>query len=387
MSIKVCSSKQIDELDIPSVGLNDDEGEEGTKSDAVSSDNCTEYSVRNPVSVDDEKDSSSAKGNKKDSDEEAEHEEDEGDNDEASLDSNFSNKSNSAVSKASNDTNSQMATSGPNSLIHSSPPLLLLPPPPPPPQASHVHTRTQITSNTINEFDESIIITDDDEQDDLPLSQMLNSIKKSKSKDEANEAVGSTSTNASTNEVPSKSASFKEYLFNLKKRTLDQKAAREATNNNNNNNNKMASIESQLKRQCKVCKKKVHQDVLNDHYASHFEVSSKCPICDKVSKSSPLYVAHLLSHLPPQFLCVLCQKWFKQNGPYQRHKESCSNQVLSDENEDEDDEEEEESSMSKTTKKGVNEKEERPGRKAKINQTIVRTLFFKKLFFSSKNPV
>ncbi len=95
-----------------------------------------------------------------------------------------------------------------------------------------------------------------------------------------------------------------------------------------------------------------------------------------------IFVAHLFSHLPPQFLCVLCKKWFKQNGPYQRHRESCSNQVLSDENEDEDDdEEEEESSSSKTTKKSgksfdVNEKEERPGRKAKINQTIVRVLLF-----------
>lgn len=52
-----------------------------------------------------------------------------------------------------------------------------------------------------------------------------------------------------------------------------------------------------MKRQCLVCKRKMHQDRLNDHCSKHYYESAKCSDCDKVSTNPSNYVTHLLSHL------------------------------------------------------------------------------------------
>jgi len=370
MSVKVSVKQADNESESLSSVL--DEGVEG-KSDVVS-DNCTEYSIRNPefvpasvsdslvpesFSIDEEKESIIA--NKKDTDEEE-------DNDEASLDSNYSNKSNSVVSKTSKTSNDITTMNAPL------------------PRAHIFSNNNNTNNNNNNEFDESIIIPDDDDgQDDLPLSQVLTSIKKSKTKGEqsADEQTNSVKTNLDesiSNVVTGKSATFKEYLLNLKKKTLDQKMAREnsklsstvshAKSMSKKQSNSNLSVQ-QLKRQCKVCKRKIHQDILCDHYTSHFDSSPKCVICGKVSKSSSLYITHLLTHLPSQFYCVYCKKWFKQPTSYQRHIESCSTNVV----EDDDDEEEEEVKGKSPKKSTAVERGERPVRKAKLNQTIVRIFF------------
>ena len=52
-----------------------------------------------------------------------------------------------------------------------------------------------------------------------------------------------------------------------------------------------------LKRQCFVCKRKMHQDRLNDHCIKHYHESARCNDCDKFSTNPSNYVTHLLSHL------------------------------------------------------------------------------------------
>jgi len=52
-----------------------------------------------------------------------------------------------------------------------------------------------------------------------------------------------------------------------------------------------------LRRQCLVCKRHMHQDKLNDHCVRHYYESAKCSDCDKVSTNSSNFVTHLLSHL------------------------------------------------------------------------------------------
>ncbi len=78
-----------------------------------------------------------------------------------------------------------------------------------------------------------------------------------------------------------------------------------------------------LKRQCLVCKKRVHQDLLSDHCGQHYFESPKCSECDKVSTNSTNYVTHILSHLPSQFNCVKCSLWFRQPITYKRHTAEC----------------------------------------------------------------
>lgn len=57
------------------------------------------------------------------------------------------------------------------------------------------------------------------------------------------------------------------------------------------------SSSAYMKRQCLVCKRKMHQDRLNDHCSKHYYESAKCSDCDKVSTNPSNYVTHLLSHL------------------------------------------------------------------------------------------
>ena len=78
-----------------------------------------------------------------------------------------------------------------------------------------------------------------------------------------------------------------------------------------------------LKRQCVICKAKVHQDSLNDHCSQHFSESPKCNSCDKISTNPSNFVTHILSHLPTQFFCINCEKWFRQPIVYKRHKAEC----------------------------------------------------------------
>ena len=52
-----------------------------------------------------------------------------------------------------------------------------------------------------------------------------------------------------------------------------------------------------LRRQCLVCKKKMHQDELNAHYTEHFSTTPSCCNCHKVSPNAAAYVTHILSHL------------------------------------------------------------------------------------------
>ena len=78
-----------------------------------------------------------------------------------------------------------------------------------------------------------------------------------------------------------------------------------------------------LKRQCIICKAKVHQDSLNDHCSEHFSESPKCSSCDKISTNPSNFVTHILSHLPTQFFCINCEKWFRQPIVYKRHKAEC----------------------------------------------------------------
>lgn len=79
-----------------------------------------------------------------------------------------------------------------------------------------------------------------------------------------------------------------------------------------------------FKRQCLVCKRKMHQDKLNDHCSNHYYESAKCSDCDKVSTNPSNYVTHLLSHLPSQFYCNKCDKWFRQPIVYRRHQKECT---------------------------------------------------------------
>jgi hypothetical protein len=341
MSIKVCGVKQANE----STSLNallDEETE--SKSDAVS-DNCTEYSIRNSEHV---SDSLMPESTSVDEGNEAnlanKNDEDEEDNDEASLDSNYSNKSNSAASKASNDTATMNV------------PL------------SSLTTRAQILSNQ-NEYDESIIIPDDDDdgQDDLPLSQVLSSIKKSKTKGEQSGDEPTTSGNNTLDESISsvaagKSASFKEYLLDLKKRSLDQKMARENSSSNPKTTLTLLQKQQQLKRKCQVCRRKVPQENLCEHYTDHFDSSAHCVLCHKVTKSPSLYISHFLSHFPPQFYCFFCDRWFKTPASYQRHKDGCSNGVI---------EEDEVADEIKLKKSRVEEREEPVEKKTKLNQLKV----------------
>lgn len=351
MSVKVCSGvKQADE----STNLNaliDEETE--SKSDAVS-DNCTEYSIRNSehvsdslmpesASVDEEKEANLA--NKNDENEE--------DNDEASLDSNYSNKSNSAVSKTSNDTATMNV------------PL------------SSLTTRAQILSNQ-NEYDESIIIPDDDDdgQDDLPLSQVLSSIKKSKTKgeeqsgDEPTTSGNNTLDESISSVAAGKSASFKEYLLDLKKRSLDQKIARENTKTTLT----LLQQQQQLQRKCEVCRRKVPQEQLCEHYTEHFDSSPHCVLCNRVTKSPSLYISHFLSHFPPQFYCFFCDRWFKTPSSYQRHKDGCSNGVgIVGENEVIDE-------MLEKSQTIEEEREEPPEKKTKLNQSKVSSFNFQVIF-------
>ena len=97
-----------------------------------------------------------------------------------------------------------------------------------------------------------------------------------------------------------------------------------------------------LKRQCKICKLKMHQDNLNDHLFEHYFVSNKCFVCDKTSSNQTNYVTHYLSHIDEkQFICVKCDKWFRQPVIYKRHiKTECNDEkqnTLVEENDDDDD--------------------------------------------------
>jgi hypothetical protein len=83
------------------------------------------------------------------------------------------------------------------------------------------------------------------------------------------------------------------------------------------------SLKSMLKRKCLICKRKVHQDYLNDHLIEHFNESSKCVECEKVSTNPSNFVTHILSHLDNQFMCISCDKLFKQPALYKRHREQC----------------------------------------------------------------
>ena len=94
------------------------------------------------------------------------------------------------------------------------------------------------------------------------------------------------------------------------------------------------SVKSNFKRECIVCKRKVHQDTLNEHYIDHFEMSPKCVTCDKVSKNPTNYVTHLLSHLPSQFFCVQCKKWFRQPIVFRRHRQTCEDGGVEPDNDD-----------------------------------------------------
>ena len=60
-----------------------------------------------------------------------------------------------------------------------------------------------------------------------------------------------------------------------------------------------------LKRQCIVCKQKLHQDLLAQHYSLHFgEAHGKCAVCGKANPSHSAYLAHVLSHLRESSLFV-----------------------------------------------------------------------------------
>ena len=74
-----------------------------------------------------------------------------------------------------------------------------------------------------------------------------------------------------------------------------------------------------LKRQCFVCKLKMHQDLLNDHYVGHFVESPKCSACDKHSTNPSNYVTHILSHLRKLF-ATYSKKIGFVTVPYQRQR-------------------------------------------------------------------
>ena len=46
-------------------------------------------------------------------------------------------------------------------------------------------------------------------------------------------------------------------------------------------------------------------------------------ICGKITKNSAAYVSHILSHLPSQFYCATCSKWFRQWSTFTKHTEGC----------------------------------------------------------------
>ncbi|CAF0840587.1 unnamed protein product [Brachionus calyciflorus] len=82
--------------------------------------------------------------------------------------------------------------------------------------------------------------------------------------------------------------------------------------------------EHDLIRSCLICKESMHQDILNDHIMKHFYDSSKCFSCNKVSSNPANFSVHVLTHLPPQFFCVKCDKWYRQGILFKRHKQECA---------------------------------------------------------------
>jgi hypothetical protein len=119
--------------------------------------------------------------------------------------------------------------------------------------------------------------------------------------------------------------------FNKRRAKLDE-ASRAASNKSKPTMNQKigatipttsTNLKYLLKRQCIICKAKVHQDSLNDHCSEHFSESAKCSSCDKISTNPSNFVTHILSHLPTQFFCVGCEKWFRQPIAYKRHRAEC----------------------------------------------------------------
>ena len=151
-----------------------------------------------------------------------------------------------------------------------------------------------------------------------------------------------------THSRPAPKASFKDYLLNLKTKTLAAKSKKEERLSPVKSTSKTphaksqkdagekekkadsSSKQPQLKRQCMICKRKIHQDKLNEHYGAHFAESAKCVTCNKMCKNSPAYVSHLLTHLPPQFYCVNCEKWFRQTATFAKHTETCEKSIAVD---------------------------------------------------------
>ncbi|RNA19682.1 ras-responsive element-binding 1-like [Brachionus plicatilis] len=83
-------------------------------------------------------------------------------------------------------------------------------------------------------------------------------------------------------------------------------------------------------RTCLICKLEMNQDVLNEHVMKHFYETAKCCSCTKVSSNPANFVVHILTHLPPQFYCVKCDKWYRQGVLYKRHKQECSRVEMDD---------------------------------------------------------
>lgn len=52
-----------------------------------------------------------------------------------------------------------------------------------------------------------------------------------------------------------------------------------------------------LMRECLICKQRMHQDEINEHYTKHYTQSPKCCNCRKVSTNSANFITHVLSHL------------------------------------------------------------------------------------------
>ena len=103
--------------------------------------------------------------------------------------------------------------------------------------------------------------------------------------------------------------------------------------------------ESPFMRECLICKSRMHQDKLAEHYTKHFFSSAKCCKCRKSPTNPANFVTHILSHLrmsfiiklvfqlflnvyfflflASQFFCQQCDKWFRKPLVFSRHQGEC----------------------------------------------------------------
>jgi len=81
--------------------------------------------------------------------------------------------------------------------------------------------------------------------------------------------------------------------------------------------------------ECEYCGKTFKQKhVLENHLETH--IKSKiysCETCDHVSETLNKYKAHKTSHLPPQFECFECNKYFSDKGRLETHMRKIHNSV------------------------------------------------------------